>query len=162
GRRVLDLAAGSGLVAIAAARAGAAHVRAADIDPLAMFAIELNATANGVRVTTQLADLLDGEADADVVLAGDVFYSAAMAARMHAFLRRAVRDGARALVGDPERAFLPRGQLILLATMDVPVPHALESTHVKATSIWEVPGPVSARTTGPDVAARATFADRSP
>jgi predicted nicotinamide N-methyase len=162
GRRVLDLASGSGLVAIAAAKAGAAHVLAVDIDPLAMAAIELNATANGVCVATQLADLLDGTADADVVLAGDVFYSASMAGRVHAFLRRAVRDGARALVGDPDRAFLPRGQLTLLATMDVPVPHALESTHVKATSIWEVPGPVSARATGPDAAARATRADRSP
>jgi predicted nicotinamide N-methyase len=112
GRRVLDLAAGSGLVAIAAAKAGAASVRAVDIDPLAMAAIELNAATNGVTVTAELADILDaGRADADVVLAGDVFYSAAMAARVYAFLRRAVRDGARALVGDPDRAFLPRDQL---------------------------------------------------
>jgi predicted nicotinamide N-methyase len=160
GRRVLDLASGSGLVGIAAARAGAAHVRAVDIDPLAMAAIELNSAANGVTVTAELADLLDGTADADVVLAGDVFYSAAMAMRMHAFLRRAVRDGARAVVGDPDRAFLPRGQLRLLATMDVPVPHALESTHVKATSIWEVPAPVSAPPTGPGADAAATPAAR--
>ena len=167
GRRVLDLASGSGLVAIAAARAGAAHVRAVDIDPLAMAAIELNAAANAVTITAELADLLDGSADADVVLAGDVFYSAAMAARVHAFLRRAVRDGARALVGDPDRAFRPRGQLRLLATMDVPVPHALESTHVKPTSIWEVPGPanprpVSGPPTEPGADAAATPADRSP
>jgi predicted nicotinamide N-methyase len=60
---------------------------------------------------------------------------------VYAFLRRAVRDGARALVGDPDRAFLPRDQLRLLATMDVPVPDVLESTHVKSTSIWEVPPP---------------------
>jgi predicted nicotinamide N-methyase len=144
GRRVLDLASGSGLVAIAAARAGAAHVRAVDIDPLAMAAIALNAAANGVTVSAELADILDdGRAEADVVLAGDVFYSAAMAQRVFGFLRRAVRDGARVLVGDPGRAFLPRGRLRLLATMDVPVPPALESTHVKPTSIWEVPAPGS-------------------
>ena len=84
GRRVLDLASGSGLVAIAAARAGAASVRAVDIDPLAMAAIELNAATNRVTVTAELADILDaGSADADVVLAGDVFYSAAMAARVY-------------------------------------------------------------------------------
>jgi predicted nicotinamide N-methyase len=144
GRRVLDLASGSGLVAIAAAKAGAASVRAVDIDPLALAAIELNAATNGVTVMAELGDILDGgPGDADVVLAGDVFYSAAMAARVYAFLRRAVRDGARALVGDPDRAFLPRDRLRLLATMDVPVPHALESTHVKPTSIWEVPPPAA-------------------
>jgi predicted nicotinamide N-methyase len=144
GRRVLDLASGSGLVAIAAAKAGAASVRAVDIDPLAIAAIELNAAANGVTVITELGDILDADrGDADVVLAGDVFYSAAMATRVYAFLRRAVRDGARALVGDPDRAFLPRDRLRLLATMDVPVPHALESTHVKPTSIWEVPPPAT-------------------
>jgi predicted nicotinamide N-methyase len=156
GRRVLDLASGSGLVAIAAARAGAAHVRAVDIDPLAMAAIELNASANGVVVTAELADILDaGRADADVVLAGDVFYSAAMAARVYGFLRRAARDGARVLVGDPDRAFLPRGKLRLLATMDVPVPYALESTDVKPTSIWEVPP-------SPDAGAAARSAVRRP
>jgi predicted nicotinamide N-methyase len=184
GRRVLDLASGSGLVAIAAARAGAAQVYAVDIDPLAVAAIELNAAANAVSVRAELADLLDDDADADVVLAGDVFYSAAMAVRMLGFLRRAVRNGARAFVGDPDRAFLPHGQLLLLTTMDVPVPHALESTHVKATSIWEVPPCVSAQTpervgaqtpervsaqtpervsagpTGPDAAAGATPVDR--
>jgi predicted nicotinamide N-methyase len=153
GLRVLDLAAGSGLVAIAAARAGAANVRAVDIDPLAMAAIDLNAAANGVTVTTELADILDtGAGDAEMVLAGDVFYSQAMATRMFGFLRRAVRDGARALVGDPQRAFLPRARLRLLATMDIPVPHALESTHVKATSVWEVPGPAGARRADPDPA----------
>jgi predicted nicotinamide N-methyase len=167
GRRVLDLAAGSGLVAIAAARAGALRVSAVDVDPLAGAAIELNAAANGVRVTVEVGDILDRDgADADVVLAGDVFYSSAMATRMHAFLRRAARAGARVLVGDPERAFLPRDQMRLLATMDVPVPHALESTHVKATSIWEVPAPGggAGATSGarPPATAARTSTDRPP
>lgn len=142
GRRVLDLAAGSGLVAIAAARAGAATVRAVEIDSLAVAAIELNASANGVTVVAELADILDGDAgDAEVVLAGDVFYSKAMADRMLAFLRRAVRHGARVLVGDPERAFLPRPQFTALTTVSVPVTQALESANVKHTTVWELPAP---------------------
>jgi predicted nicotinamide N-methyase len=146
GRRVLDLAAGSGLVAIAAARAGAAHVRAVEIDPLAIAAIELNAGVNGVDIDTQLGDILAGDAaDAEVVLAGDVFYSRAMADRMLAFLRRARRAGARVLVGDPERAFLPRAQFTALATVTVPVTQALESADVKSTTVWELPGPTTAR-----------------
>jgi len=93
GRRVLDLAAGSGLVAIVAATCGAACVIANEIDPYAAAAIELNATANGVMVTVDLRDLLDQHVDADVVLAGDVFYSREMARRMIAFLERS-RSGA--------------------------------------------------------------------
>jgi predicted nicotinamide N-methyase len=142
GRRVLDLAAGSGLVAVAAALAGAASVRAVEIDPLAVAAIELNASVNGVIVAAELADVLDGDpGDAQVVLAGDVFYSRAMADRMLAFLRRAVRAGARVLVGDPDRAFLPRTLFWPLATMDVPVTQALESADVKRSTVWELPGP---------------------
>jgi predicted nicotinamide N-methyase len=141
GRRVLDLAAGSGLVAIAAARAGAVSVRAVEIDPLAIAAIELNAEINGVRVDAELGDILDLHAgDADVVLAGDVFYSKAMADRMLGFLRRARLAGARVLVGDPERAFLPRDQFRALTTVSVPVTQALESADVKQTTVWELPG----------------------
>lgn len=137
GRRVLDVAAGSGLVAIAAARSGAAHVRAAEIDALAGAAIELNAAANAVSVSVELRDLLDGDAgDAEVVLAGDVFYSKTMSDRMMRFLRRAQRAGARVLVGDPERAFLPRRAFAPLATYEVPVSLALESVRVMRTTVW--------------------------
>lgn len=142
GRRVLDLAAGSGLVAIAAARAGAMHVTAVDIDPLSVAAIAANAEANGVNVTGRVADILDdpsGEG-ADVVLAGDVFYSRDMAGRMLAFLRRAASGGARVLVGDPGRAYLPRAGLRELATYDVPVVADLEDAAVKRTTVWEVTG----------------------
>lgn len=140
GRVVLDLAAGSGLVAIAAAKAGASAVRAVEIDPRAVAAVSLNAAVNGVAVTADLADILDGDAGgADVVLAGDVFYSAAMAARVTRFLLRAARAGSRVLVGDPGRAFLPRERFSEIATYAVPVPPALETVAVKNTTIWEMP-----------------------
>ncbi|MEW2472180.1 50S ribosomal protein L11 methyltransferase [Micromonospora gifhornensis] len=139
GRRVLDLASGSGLVAIAAARAGAAVVRAVEVDPLAVAAITLNAEANGVRVDAELADILDGEAgDAEVIFAGDVFYSAAMTNRVLRFLLRAARGGAQVLVGDPGRAFLPRDRFDELASYDVPVSEALESVRVKRTTVWQL------------------------
>ncbi|MGA3488598.1 class I SAM-dependent methyltransferase [Micromonosporaceae bacterium DT55] len=139
GRRVLDLAAGSGLVAIAAMRAGATSVRAVEVDERAVAAILLNAEANGVPVDAELADLLDGDAgDAEVVLAGDVFYSDAMARRMLRFQLRAARAGARVLVGDPGRAFLPRERFRELAVYEVPVPPALESVTVKQTTVWEL------------------------
>jgi len=146
GRRVLDLAAGSGLVAIAAARAGADRVRAVEVDGRAVAAVELNAAANGVPVEAVLGDILDSDAgDAEVVLAGDVFYSEAMANRMLRFLLRAARGEhlPRVLVGDPDRAFLPRGRFRELAVHQVPVPMALESVRVKRTTVWELdPGPV--------------------
>ncbi|WP_326560069.1 class I SAM-dependent methyltransferase [Micromonospora sp. NBC_01796] len=140
GRRVLDFASGSGLVAIAAARAGARHVRAVEIDERAGAAIELNARANDVPVDITVADILDDDwaGDADLVLAGDVFYSQAMANRVLRFLLRAARGGARVLVGDPDRAFLPRGRFGKLAAYDVPVPPALESVRVKPTTVWEL------------------------
>lgn len=104
GRRVLDVASGSGLVAIAARLAGAAAVMANDIDSYALGAITLNARANGVAVSACPGDLLDGDGgDADVVLAGDVFYSEAIAKRMWPFLHRAAARGAHVLVGDRGR-----------------------------------------------------------
>ncbi|MEV6813826.1 50S ribosomal protein L11 methyltransferase [Micromonospora sp. NPDC051296] len=108
GRRVLDVASGSGLVAIAAAKAGAAEVTANDIDPYALAAVAMNTAANAVAVAAQDGDLLDGDGgDADVILAGDVFYTPELAARMLGFLRRAAARDARFLVGDPSRGHLP-------------------------------------------------------
>ncbi|WP_091653590.1 class I SAM-dependent methyltransferase [Micromonospora pallida] len=140
GRRVLDLASGSGLVAVAAARAGAVAVRAVEIDERAVAAVALNAEANQVRVDAELGDVLDAPdaGTAEVVLAGDVFYSEAMANRMLRFLLRATRAGARVLVGDPGRAFLPRDRFTELASYDVPVPPALESVEVRHTTVWEL------------------------
>ncbi|GAB4058836.1 class I SAM-dependent methyltransferase [Catellatospora paridis] len=145
GKRVLDLAAGSGLVAVTAALTGAASVRAVDIDPLSCAAIGLNAAANGADVSVDQADILGGDAgDAEVVLAGDVFYSQAMADRMIGFLRRAAKNGARVLVGDPDRAFLPKPLFREVAAYDVPTPFALESVTVKHTRVWELRGPAKA------------------
>jgi predicted nicotinamide N-methyase len=135
GRHVFDLASGSGLVAVAAALAGAASVTANEIDEYAVTAIDLNARANGVAVTALLGDQLDGEAGgADVVLAGDVFYSRAMAARMLPFLTRAHARGAVVLVGDPGRAYAPQG-FTEVARYDVPVTRALEDSELKSTTV---------------------------
>ena len=142
GRRVLDLASGSGLVAIAAARAGAAAVRAVEIDELAVAAVALNAEANGVRVDAELGDILDGDAgDAEVVLAGDVFYSEAMARRVLRFLLRAARAGAPGAGRRPGPGVPAPGPLRELAAYDVPVPEALESVRVKRTTVWRAASP---------------------
>ena len=138
-RTVLDLAAGSGLVAIAAAGAGAAAVTANEVDPYAAAAIALNARANDVNVDVYLGDLLDGDTCTEVVLAGDVFYSRAMAERVLAFLRRARSAGALVLVGDPGRAYLPRKGLIKVAAFEVPVVRALEDAGVKRATVWQLP-----------------------
>ncbi|MGM1063741.1 class I SAM-dependent methyltransferase [Saccharothrix sp. Mg75] len=134
GRHVLDLACGSGLVAIAAALAGA-RVTANDIDPLAAAATTLNATANHVTLTTGTDDLLDTRPDIDVVLAGDVFYDRDMATRFTHFLLAAHHRGALVLAGDPQRSFTPKNWT-RLATYDVPVSPDLEGVAVKTTGVW--------------------------
>jgi predicted nicotinamide N-methyase len=129
GLRVLDLATGSGLVAIAAARAGAASVVAADIDPLSSAAVRLNAALNDVRVDPLLADLLDGgPPDVDVVLAGDVCYDRDMTPRVLGWL---ARFSGRVLLGDPGRAYLPQTGLLEVASYDVPTTRALEGVETK-------------------------------
>ena len=137
GRRVLDLASGSGLVAIAAALAGAASVTAADTDPLAVAAVTVNARANGVCVTPRCADLLDTSAgDADVVLAGDVCYDRAMADRILPFLARVAGRGIPVLVGDPGRAHFPRTGFTALASYPVPVTGILEAHDTTLATVW--------------------------
>jgi len=138
GRGVLDLATGSGLVAVAAARAGARPVTANDVDPLSLAAAATNAAANQVGVRTVEGDLLDTDDDHGVILAGDVFYSRAMAARVLPFLRRAARRGALVLVGDPGRAYLPTDGMIKQAAYDVPVLESLESVPIRHTTVWQV------------------------
>ncbi|WP_446215945.1 class I SAM-dependent methyltransferase [Micromonospora sp. IBHARD004] len=120
GRRVLDLAAGSGLVAIAAALAGADQVVANDIDPYAVAAVTVNARANRVLVTACADDLLDSTVTADLLVAGDILYDAALAERVLPFLQRAAAGGAEVLVGDPDRGHLPTGRLEVVASYPVP------------------------------------------
>jgi predicted nicotinamide N-methyase len=137
GRTVLDLGSGSGLVAIAAAMAGAAAVLASEIDALAVAAIGLNARANGVPAPAILGDVLDGDGEgAEVVLAGDVWYSRSLAERVLAFIERARARGASVLVGDIGRAFLPRERFRVLEARDVPVIAELEDSSVKRTMVW--------------------------
>jgi predicted nicotinamide N-methyase len=138
GRSVLDLATGSGLVAVAAARAGASPVTANDIDPLSLAAAAANASANRVTLRFVEGDLLNSDEKYGVVLAGDVFYSRAMAGRVLPFLHRAADAGALVLIGDPGRAYLPAG-LSRRATYDVPVPVSLESVSVRKSTVWGFP-----------------------
>jgi predicted nicotinamide N-methyase len=142
GRRVLDLAAGSGLVAIAAARAGAAPVIAADIDAFAEAAIALNAEANDVYIEIVVQDLLDRAAAPepryDVILVGDLFYERDTATRALGFLDRHKGTGARVLIGDPGRTYLPKERLTRLAEYSVPVTRELEDLEIKRTSVWEL------------------------
>lgn len=120
GRRVLDLGAGSGLVAIAAAKAGAAMVTAAEVDPYAVAALRLNVALNAVSVAVIEGDLLDGDPpEVDIVLVGDLFYAADLAVRVTGFLERCVARGIEALVGDPWRAPLPTDRLREVARYEV-------------------------------------------
>ncbi len=140
GRHVIDMASGSGLVAIAAAIAGAAAVTAYDIDPLAAEAIRLNSAANGVTVVAVCADVLDRDdipaPGADLVLVADAFYERDLAARAMRFLERARTRGAEALAGDLGRAYLPRTRLRPLASYDVPAQRVLEGADTKRTTVW--------------------------
>ncbi len=139
GRRVLEVAAGSGVAAIGAALAGAARVDAVDLDPASAAAVLRNAAANGVAVSARAGDVLDGTADdAEVLLAGDVFYSLTTAQRMSQFLRAAHRAGARVLVGDPGRGYFPERLFAKVAEYVVPVPAALEETDALTTAVWEM------------------------
>ena len=120
GRRVYDLASGSGLCAIAAAQAGATRVEAVDIDPFAAAAIALNAKANGCRIDVALGDALaEAPPAADVVLAGDCWYEAELAGRVVPWLREAEMRGTEVVVGDPGRAYLATAALVEVAAYDV-------------------------------------------
>jgi predicted nicotinamide N-methyase len=137
GRRVFDLASGSGLCAIAAMDAGASSAVASDIDPFAAAAIELNARANGCRVAVVQRDVLDDPPpEADVILAGDCWYEAGLAERVLPWLRRARAQGIDVLVGDPGRRYLPNGELIELASYDVRTTTELEDLDRKTGRVF--------------------------
>jgi predicted nicotinamide N-methyase len=164
GKRVIDMASGSGLVAIAAALAGAATVTAYDVDPLAIAAIEVNAAANGVRVTARREDLLEPDGPpgtepaagpggvvvagppgvpmpaADLVLVADAFYQRELAARVLGFLDRARAAGAEVLAADLGRTYLPRARLSEITSYDVPGLAAVEDQDVRVTTIWRLRG----------------------
>ncbi|KFB08788.1 class I SAM-dependent methyltransferase [Nitratireductor basaltis] len=136
GRRVLDFATGSGLVAIAACKSGAASVNAADTDPFTLCACRLNAAANGVSFTTTTDDLIGTMPDAEVVLAGDVFYDREMSIAVTKWFSILAEAGKTVLVGDPGRSYLPKDRLERLGEYQVPVTRALEDAEIKHTTVW--------------------------
>jgi predicted nicotinamide N-methyase len=140
GKQVVDFASGSGMVGIAAMKAGAAHVLAADIDSFCEAALSLNAAANGVALDFTDADLLDAPAPAaEVILAGDICYEKPMAEKALAWLAAARDRGATVLIGDPGRSYFPREGLIKLAEYQVPTTRELEDMEVKKTAVWTLP-----------------------
>ena len=141
GRAVIDFASGSGLVAIAASKAGAARVLAADIDGYCGEALALNAQANGVLVGYTDVDLLDTPPPgwADVILSGDICYEKPLAERVLAWLGVARTNGATVLIGDPGRSYFPRKGLIKLAEYQVMTTRELEDMEVKKTAVWTLP-----------------------
>jgi predicted nicotinamide N-methyase len=139
GRSVLDFGAGSGLVAIAAAKAGATSVLAAEIDHLAAAAIAANAALNDVAIAVRTMDLLDTtDSHWEVVTAGDVCYERPMADRVVGWLRMLAARGVLVLLGDPGRAYLPSEGLIERAHYLVPTSRELEDRECRDTVIWEV------------------------
>jgi predicted nicotinamide N-methyase len=137
GRRVLDLGSGSGLVAVAAALAGAADVEASEIDVYGVTAIGLNADLNGVPPIRVVGDVLGGRPpDVDVVLAGDVCYDRLMSERVLPYLVAARARGAEVLLGDPGRPYVPKDRLTALATVEVP---DTEGPQVRRTTVWRLP-----------------------
>ena len=140
GKRVIDFASGSGLVAIAAMRAGAASVLAADIDVFCEAAIGVNAEVNGVAVDFTEVNLLDAPPPpADVLLAGDICYERPMAEAVMAWLAQGRAAGATVLIVDPGRAYFPKDGLVILAEYQVPTTRELEDMAVKRTSVWTLP-----------------------
>jgi predicted nicotinamide N-methyase len=137
GRRVLDFATGSGLVAIAAMRAGAASALGSDLDAFCEAAVEVNAAANGVAVAFTSADLLEAEPpEVELICAGDVWYEQPLAGRVRAWLERAHRRGTRVLVGDPGRTYFDPSGLTRLAEYRVATTRELEDAEVKRTGVW--------------------------
>ncbi len=140
GKRVVDFASGSGIVGIAAMRAGAGHVLATDIDPFCGAALAVNGELNGVRIDFTDQNLLDvPPPDVDVILAGDICYEKPLATQVMDWLAAAHVRGTRVLIGDPGRSYFPRVGLEKLAEYEVPTTRELEDREVKKTAVWTLP-----------------------
>jgi len=136
GKYVLDFASGSGLVGIAAAKAGAARVEASEIDEFALVAVAMNAAENGVAIETRSGDLVGTDAGWDVVLAGDISYQRDMAEAATDWLERLAACGAEVWIGDPGRSYLARDRLECVAEYSVPVTRALEDAEIKRSGVY--------------------------
>jgi predicted nicotinamide N-methyase len=138
-KQVIDLASGSGLVAIAAMKAGAKHVLAADIDNFAVASMSINSTANNVQLSTTSDDLLQSPPPhVDTMLVGDLFYEKSIAEQVFAWLSIAKANGTHVLIGDPGRSYLPKDKLSKLAEYNVPVTRDLEDAEIKRTAVWSL------------------------
>jgi predicted nicotinamide N-methyase len=139
GKRVLDLGSGSGLSAIAAARAGAASVLANDIDGVSLVAMALNAAANGVVIATSDQDLLAAPpGQFDAILVGDLFYERELAERVLRFIEAAGAVGVTVLIGDPQRNYFPKGRFTEAAHYQVAVTRELEDAEIKRSAVWRL------------------------
>ena len=138
GKKALDFGSGSGLVAIAAAKAGAAHVLAADIDTIAAAAIALNAEKNEVRIDVTQEDVIGQEGDWETILLGDMCYERPLAERLLAWLNERARAGALVLLGDPGRTYFPKSGVEKLATYSVQTTRELEDREIRETSVYRL------------------------
>lgn len=139
GKCVIDIGAGSGLAAIAAAKVGARLVTAADIDALAVTAMGLNADANAVAITATDDDWLNGASPlGDIVLVGDLFYERQLAERVMVFVREKAAGGSLVLVGDPRRSYFPADAFTAVAHYEVPVTRELEDAEIKRAAVWQL------------------------
>ena len=137
-KSVLDVASGSGLVAIASMRAGAACAIAADIDAFAAHAARLNAALNGVVIDASDDDPVGKPTEADLIVVGDLFYDRDLAPRVLEWLIELQGCGKQVLIGDPGRAYLPRDKLEQIAAYDIPVTRALEDAETKRAAVWRL------------------------
>jgi predicted nicotinamide N-methyase len=138
GRKVVDLASGSGLVGIAAMKAGASHVLSADIDAFSVTAIAINAALNDVAIEVTDVDLLESPIDTDVILVGDLFYEKGVATRCYDWLLKAHVKSVVVLIGDPGRSYLPKDKLSKVAEYMVAVSRDLEDAEIKNSAVWRL------------------------
>lgn len=144
GKHALDVASGSGLVGIAALKAGAARVLCADIDAFAGEAAQLNAALNDVALETTDADLIGAPVAHELILVGDLFYDRDLAPRVLDWLMTLEREGKTVLIGDPGRTYLPRDKLEQIVAYDIPVTRALEDAEIKRAAVWRLKEETSA------------------
>jgi len=138
GKRILDIGSGSGMGGVAAARCGAAHVLAADIDAFSCAAIGLNAIANAVDIAVTQDDVIGTQGNWDLILVGDLFYERPLAERLLAWLKELQTD---ALLGDPGRSYFPPSGVEKLATYNVQVTRDLEDREIRETSVYRLMRP---------------------
>ena len=138
GKSVLDFGSGSGLVAIAAAKAGAAQILAADIDTFAAAAIVLNASANDIRIDVTRDDVIGRAGDWQTILVGDMCYERPLAERLLAWLQICANEGTLVLLGDPGRSYFPKSGIEKLATYNVQTTRDLEDREIRETSVYRL------------------------